>query len=145
MNVLLIFFAIPLATIILSAIFETFIHCPIKVAGIFFSIFIVVAFALGGSAELIVTAIIYSILSLITALIVRVVVNRQCNQNNNCYYNNSMNGLLYNNTEFRRINNFNENNITGLNNGECENTILEPADAVSFNNLNTQNMCRRCR
>ena len=56
-----------------------------------------------------------------------------------------MNGLLYNNTEFRRINNFNENNITGLNNGECENTILEPADAVSFNNLNTQNMCRRCR
>ena len=145
MNVLLIFFAIPLATIILSAIFETFIYCPIKVAGIFFSIFIVVAFALGGTAELIVTVIIYSILSLITALIVRVVVNRQCNQNNNCYYNNSMNGLLYNNTEFRRINNFNENNITGLNNGECENTILEPADAVSFNNLNTQNLCRRCR
>ena len=145
MNVLLIFFAIPLATIILSAIFETFIYCPIKVAGIFFSIFIVVAFALGGTAELIVTVIIYSILSLITALIVRVIVNRQCNQNNNCYYNNSMNGLLYNNTEFRRINNFNENNITGLNNGECENTILEPADAVSFNNLNTQNMCRRCR
>ena len=145
MNVLLIFFAIPLATIILSAIFETFIYCPIKVAGIFFSIFIVVAFALGGTAELIVTVIIYSILSLITALIVRVVVNRQCNQNNNCYYNNSMNGLLYNNTEFRRINNFNENNISGLNNGDCENTILEPADAVSFNNLNTQNMCRRCR
>ena len=46
MNVLLIFFAIPLATIILSVILQTLINCPFKVAGIAFSIFIVVAFAL---------------------------------------------------------------------------------------------------
>ena len=39
MNTLLIFFALPLATIILSAIFETFINCPFKVAGIAFSIY----------------------------------------------------------------------------------------------------------
>lgn len=70
MNTLLIFFALPLATIILSAIFETFINCPIKVAGIAFSIYLIVAFALGGTIELVVAAIIYTILSLITALIV---------------------------------------------------------------------------
>lgn len=76
MNTLLIFFAIPLATIILSAIFETFIKCPLKVAGIAFSIFIIVAFALGGSAELIVAAIIYTLLSLITAFITMLIQNR---------------------------------------------------------------------
>ena len=76
MNTLLIFFAIPLATIILSAILETFIRCPLKVAGIFFSIFIVVAFALGGSAELIVAAIVYTLLSLITAFITMLIQDR---------------------------------------------------------------------
>ena len=82
MNILLIFFAIPLAVIILSAILETFIHCPFKVAGIFFSIFIVVAFALGGTAILIVATIIYTLISLITASIVRIIINRRCNENN---------------------------------------------------------------
>ena len=71
MNMLLIYFAIPISTIILSAILETFIYCPLKVAGIFFSIFLVVAFAYGGTSELIVAAIIYTIISFITALIVQ--------------------------------------------------------------------------
>lgn len=79
MNILLIFFAIPIAVIILSAIFETFIKSPLKVAGIFFSIFLVVAFALGGTAELLVAAIIYTILSFITAYLVFLI---QCGDNN---------------------------------------------------------------
>ena len=70
MNTLLIFFALPLATIILAAIFETFINCPLKVAGIAFAIYLIVAFALGGTIELVVAAIIYTIIALITALIV---------------------------------------------------------------------------
>lgn len=78
MNILLIFFAIPISTIILSAILETLIKSPIKVAGIFFSIFLVIAFALGGSAELVVGAIVYTIISFITAYIVETVTkNRQ--------------------------------------------------------------------
>lgn len=93
MNILLIFFAIPIATIILSAILETFIRCPIKVAGIFFSIFLVLAFILGGTAELIVAAIVYTIISFITAYIVCIFVRNRdddgctsnnCNNNNNC-------------------------------------------------------------
>ena len=69
MNTLLVFFAIPIAIIILSVILETFIKYPIKVAGIFFAIFLVVAFALGGTAELIVLAIAYTILSFILGII----------------------------------------------------------------------------
>lgn len=101
MNILLIFFAIPIATIILSAILETFIRCHFKVAGIFFSIFLVLAFILGGTAELIVAAIIYTILSFITAYIVEIILrNREenncgCNNNNNnnnCSSNGSNNG-----------------------------------------------------
>ena len=62
MNNLLVFFAIPVATIILSAILETFINCPLKVGGIFFSIFLVVAAALGGTIELLFAAIVYTML-----------------------------------------------------------------------------------
>lgn len=70
MNTLLVFFALPLATIILSGIFETFINCPFKVAGIAFSIYLITAFALGGTIELIVGTIVYTIIALITALLV---------------------------------------------------------------------------
>lgn len=105
MNILLIFFAIPLATIILASILETFIRCPIKVTGIFFSIFIVIAFALGGSATLIVAAIIYTILAFLSAFITMLIQNRLeardnecscvCNNNNN--WNNGVNSCrIYN-------------------------------------------------
>ncbi len=82
MNNLLVYFAIPLATVILSSILETFINCPLKVGGIFFSIFLVVAAALGGTIELLFAAIIYSIISFVTAFIVFLIMNR-CNYNLN--------------------------------------------------------------
>lgn len=97
---LLIFFAIPVAVIILSAIFETFINCPIKIAGIVFSIFLIVAFALGGTAELIIATIIYTILAFITAFIVMIIQNRNqifnnicnsCNENSTCNCGNTIN------------------------------------------------------
>ena len=94
MNILLIFFAIPLATIILSSIFETLIRCPIKVGGIAFSIFLIVAFALGGTPSLIVAAIIYTILSFISAFITMLIQNR-IEENNNC--NNKCSGNCGNN------------------------------------------------
>jgi len=90
MNILLIFFAIPLATIILASIFETFIRCPLKVAGIAFSIFLIVAFALGGTATLIVAAIIYTIIAFIAAFITMLIQNRIEDRQNSCgcdYYN----------------------------------------------------------
>ena len=86
MNILLFFFAIPVAIIILSAIFETLIKCPIKIAGITFAIFLVVAFALGGTAEMLIAVIIYTIISYLTAFIVCLISTRErdrcCNNSN---------------------------------------------------------------
>ena len=110
---LLLFFALPLATIILAAIFETFINCPLKVAGIAFSIYLIVAFALGGTVEFIVAAIVYTILALITALIVKLIQDRNsscCCQDDECNGNNCGNNC--------NCNNNNENNCNcGNNNG----------------------------
>ena len=86
MNTLLVFFSILIAIIILSVILETFIKYPIKVAGIFFAIFLVVAFALGGTAELIVLAIAYTILSFIAAYLTSIICCRRncCNTERRC-------------------------------------------------------------
>lgn len=112
MNNLLIFFAIPLATIILSSIFETLIRCPIKVGGIAFSIFLIIAFALGGTADLIVAAIVYTILAFLSAFITMLIQNRieennssnSCNScgNNGCGCNNNTTNTITNSCYFRR-------------------------------------------
>ena len=45
MDTLLIFFALPIAVIIISAILEKLLKCPIAVASLIFAIFLVVTFA----------------------------------------------------------------------------------------------------
>ena len=160
MNVLLIFFAIPLAVIILSAILESFINCPFKVAGIFFAIFIVVAFALGGTAMLIVATIVYTILSFITAVIIRFIINRRCNccirsndicnACNNCDSCNSCSRNDTNNLNLANLNDLNTLNDlnrlsrfnAGINNNlESQNFL---SDSSNLNN-NINNTCRRYR
>jgi hypothetical protein len=82
MNALLIFFALPLATIILSVVLQKLIKNPILVAAIFFSIYLIVAFALF-DATFLIAVIIYTILAYITAVIVRtigIIVNNICNE-----------------------------------------------------------------
>lgn len=116
---LLIFFAIPVATIILSAIFETFIHCPIKVAGIAFAIFLIVAFALGGTAELIIAAIVYTIIALITAFIVMLIQNRSCIINRLCNNCNDNDDCSNNSCNCNRNNSCNCNNNNSNNNCGC--------------------------
>jgi len=66
MNFLLIFFAIPIAIIILSIIFESFINCPLKIAGIVFSIFLIITFALENQ-NLLIATIVYTIIAFISA------------------------------------------------------------------------------
>ncbi len=158
MNVLLIFFAIPIATIILSAILESFIHCPYKVAGIFFSIFIVVAFALGGTAELVVAAIVYTIISFIVAYIVMIIQNRNHNDcgcrssdcNNSCRDNNYRNNSFSNeniDNNFSLNNSFsgyNPNTFSFNNENFIPNALPENDTAVTNTN-STNGMCRRYR
>ena len=78
-NFLLWFFAIPVAIVILSVIFETIIHSPIKIAGITFSIFLIVTFAVGDETLLIFT-ILYTLLAFIVSWITRQWI---CSNNNN--------------------------------------------------------------
>ena len=70
MNSLLLFFALPVSVSILSIILETIIHSPIKIAGIAFSILLIVTFLAADETFLIFT-ILYTLLSYITAWLTR--------------------------------------------------------------------------
>lgn len=71
MNTLLIYFALPLATIILAAVLQKLIKSPILVAAIFFAIYLIVAFAVFNAVFLI-AAIVYTFLAYVTAAIVKI-------------------------------------------------------------------------
>ena len=74
MNTLLLFFAIPIAIIILSIVLQKILRCPILVAATFFAILLIVTFAAFDSSFLILV-IIYTILAYITAVLTRLVCN----------------------------------------------------------------------
>ena len=87
MNTLLIFFALPIAVIIISAISQKVLKSPLAVAALIFAIFLVVTFAAFDATFLIAT-LAYTILALITALVVRLLCNEddedEDNNNNGC-------------------------------------------------------------
>lgn len=74
MNTLLIFFALPIAVIIVSAILQKVLKCPLAVAALIFAIFLVVTFAAFDATFLIAT-LAYTILAFITAIIVKLFYN----------------------------------------------------------------------
>lgn len=76
---LLIFFALPLATILLAIVFQKVLRCPILVAITFFAIYLIVLFSLyavgviTNLAEGLIAVIIYTIIAFITAWLVRLI------------------------------------------------------------------------
>ncbi|NLC88047.1 MAG: DUF2651 family protein [Clostridiaceae bacterium] len=68
MNTLLLFFALPIATIILAIVIEKIIRNPFLTAATFFAIYLIVAFA-AFDANFLVYVIAYTILAFITAII----------------------------------------------------------------------------
>lgn len=82
MNNLLIFFAFPIAVIIISAILQKILKCPISVAALVFAIFLIVTFAVFDETFLIAT-LAYTILAFITAFIVKLICESNNNDNNN--------------------------------------------------------------
>ena len=112
MNLLLIFFALPLATIIISIALQRVLDNPILVASIIFSIFLIVTFVVG-DLNLLIATIIYTILSFITAIIVKYIDERNNNEDNeNC----NNNGNMKNRLKFIGINknyNITEKEING--------------------------------
>lgn len=124
MNNLLIFFALPIAVIIISAILQKLLKCPIMVAALIFAIFLVVTFTAFDEMFLIATFA-YTVLAFITALLVRAL----CQSNNNNCLCETLTNLLNNATEdntnsntavlneiLNNINSANNNNNTNLNN-----------------------------
>ena len=85
MDTLLLFFALPIATIILASVLETILHSPIKVASVFFAIYLIVTFSAFDETFLI-FAIIYTILAYISAVITKFIIKltrcRKCNDDN---------------------------------------------------------------
>lgn len=103
-NFLLWFFAIPIAIIILSAIFETILHSPIKIAGITFSILLIVTFVIEDETLLVFT-ILYTLLAFIVAWITsRWCVNQPCSNDYNTQRDTTIESLIQKST-------LNNNNI----------------------------------
>ena len=69
---LLLFFALPIATIILAVVFQKILKCPFLVAATFFAIYLILAFTAFDESFL-VNALVYTILAFITASIVQLI------------------------------------------------------------------------
>lgn len=93
MNLLLLFFALPIATIIISIALQKNLDNPILVASIIFAVFLVVTFVVG-DLNLLIATIAYTIISFITAVIVRYIKQNinDSNDNNTCCNQNGNNG-----------------------------------------------------
>lgn len=128
MTILFIFFALPLATIIISIALQKILKNPCLVAAIIFSIFLIVTFAIG-VIEFIIAAIIYAIISYITAVITCIVNrfvrrntdNDDCRCRNRCY-DTRTNNLLTISSNCNRNNDCNCNNC----NWSCNCNQAEP-------------------
>lgn len=86
MNILLLFFALPIATIILAIAAQKILKCPFLVAGVFFAIYLIVAFA-AFDASFLVYAVVYTIIAFITAIITKIITNfieDNCDNDNVC-------------------------------------------------------------
>lgn len=94
MNTLLLFFALPIATIILAIALQKILKCPFLVAGVFFAIYLIVAFA-AFDASFLVFAVVYTILAFLSAIITQIIcnfINRLDNSNTqNCGCPNNLN------------------------------------------------------
>lgn len=93
MNVLLLFFALPVATVILAIVLQKILKCPLLVAATFFAIYLIITFAFF-DASFLVYAILYTILAYVTAVLTKVICrlicllqercNCNCREDQNC-------------------------------------------------------------
>ena len=135
MNTLLIFFALPIATIILAVVLQKLIKCPALVAAIFFAIYLIVAFAFF-DATFLIAAIIYTIIAFITAVIVKAICCfiRNCNWWSDCMEDNcfcTRNTVRETNNNVLALNE--ENNTFSISNGKAC-TCRVRCNTNTFNN-----------
>ena len=149
-NLLLIFFAIPIAVIIISIALQKIFRCPFLVASIIFAIFLVVTFVIGNLVFLVAT-IAYTILSFVTAVVTHIIckIIRELNErdeNNGCRRKERCrDSINTNSTELLSItgdcsnNNSNGNLLTISSNGcnGTENELLTINTSCGNNNNNS--------
>ena len=128
MNTLLLFFALPIATIILAIALEKILKCPVLTAATFFAIYLIIAFTIL-DVSFLVYAIAYTILAYITAVIVEFLFCKTRKENNNC------NGRTTNNIQTV---NLTDSSITRIANGVAEilNNESEENENCNCNNCN---------
>ena len=103
--ILLIFFALPLATILLSIVLEKILRSPILVAITFFAIYLIILFILFATGVItdlaigLIAIIIYTILAFITASIVKLIKCIIEKISNRCSCNTTNELSLVNNTD----------------------------------------------
>ena len=153
MNTLLLFFALPVAVIIISIALQKILKCPFLVAAIIFAIFLVVTFVIGDLTFLVAT-IIYTIIAFITAVLTKIICRilreiedrncRRCSRRKRCECSNSNN----NGTQLLSISgscsNDNDNgSLLTISSNGCngtENELLTINTTYTQNN-NTGNSC----
>ena len=149
---LLIFFALPIATIIVSIALQKILKCPPLVSAIIFAIFLIVTFVINNLNFLIAT-IVYTIISFITAVLVCISCRlirhlREARNSCRCNNNNNSNELLSINSNCGNIEDgnlltisscgCNQDSDTALNNGLSARINVIPN---SNNNGRTGNVC----
>ena len=120
MNNLLIFFAIPVATIILSVVLQKILRSPFLVSATFFAIFLIVTFSAFDESFL-VFAILYTLLALITAIITRFICCLINNSDNPCFRRNAIagEGICGNSSVSDDNDDDDDNSNNGSNNSGC--------------------------
>lgn len=141
MNVLLLFFALPVATVILAIVLQKILNNPLLVAATFFAIYLIVTFA-AFDASFLVYAILYTILAYITAVLTRLICRllRVITNHTRCTYRITERPINVNNSTLLSES---DNNITN------ENTVITEINDNNSNTVSdttsTANGCCRCR
>jgi len=152
MNSLLIFFALPIAVIIISIALQKILKCPPLVAAIIFSIFLIVTFIINNLNFLIAT-IVYTIISFITATIICLLnrfLRKMEERHSNCCNNNNDNFITLSNSENDTFNcnckqrenscNYQITNADGL---SARINIIPNNNQTGNGNTNSCGCCRR--
>lgn len=156
MNVFLIFFALPIATIIISIALQKILKCPVLVAAIIFAIFLIVTFIVNDLTFLIAT-IVYTIISFITAILVNFICRflrsfrrerdndddddcccRRRERRNYCNCRNNTNELLTINSN---CGNYENGNLLTISSNGCNGTNNELLTISSNGNNNSNGNC----
>ena len=144
MNTLLLFFALPVATIILAIVLEKILRCPVLTAATFFAIYLIIAFAIF-DASFLVFVIAYTILAFIAAVIAEFFFTRCNNQSNCCRWKlcnsreRNNNEITLSNQDIRRIAE-QLANIQNNNNNNCNNNSNCSCNCNNSNDIATVNV-----